>query len=196
MLTSFFEDVYSAVQSLSLDACLCICWGAFAFIFLLTLVLSLTVEGVRRADKRPYLCIVNLFAAATFAFAVSRQSLSFSVLLSAVFWCVAYLSYGLVVLLSKRKPRLKEGTVLQPEPPADIFTPSVRPARSNVRTEHAISVTEKLLQADLSKGDRQEAERIKSTLAFLKAKPDLTPADNDLLNEKFNPLLKLMAKYD
>ena len=139
---------------------------------------------------------VNLFAAATFAFAVSRQSLSFSVLLSAVFWCVAYLSYGLVVLLSKRKPRLKEGTVLQPEPPADIFTPSVRPARSNVRTEHAISVTEKLLQADLSKGDRQEAERIKSTLAFLKAKPDLTPADNDLLNEKFNTLLKLMAKYD
>ena len=64
--------------------------------------------------------------------------------------------------------------------------------------KNTLEITKKKVDRDKisPKNLVQEAERIKSTLAFLKAKPDLTPADNDLLNEKFNTLLKLMAKYD
>ena len=83
----------------------------------------------------------------------------------------------------------------QPSPPADCFTPEARPAKPSVRTEHALSVTEKLLSKGLGKGDRQETERIKSVLTFLKAKGELSPEDNERLSESFNSLLKLMAKY-
>ena len=65
-----------------------------------------------------------------------------------------------------------------------------------MRTEHALSVTEKLLAKDLGRGDRQETERIKASLGFMQAKGDLSPEDNERLNDNFNTLLKLMAKYN
>ena len=69
-------------------------------------------------------------------------------------------------------------------------------AKNNVRLEHAISVTDRLLQKNLGKGDRQELEKLKNTLAVLQMKGALSPAESEILNENFNALLKLMAKYD
>ena len=196
MLTNFFDDVCAAAESLSLDVLIGACWGAFALLFMVTFILCLSCAGVRRAEKRPFFAAVNVFAVVTLAFALTEKSVEYSALLAAVFWCVGYLLYGLIVPVSKKSVRAARIPALQGVPPAGVFTPSVRPAKPNVPTEHAVSVTEKLLKADLGKGDRQEAERIKSALSFLKAKGELTPADNELLNEKFNALLKLMAKYD
>jgi len=69
-------------------------------------------------------------------------------------------------------------------------------AKTNVRLEHAVSVTEKLLGKNLGKTDRMELEKLKNTLSVLQLKGTLTPAESDMLNENFNMLLKLMAKYN
>ncbi len=68
--------------------------------------------------------------------------------------------------------------------------------KSGVRLEHAIKVTEKLLGMDLGNSDRQELEKLKNTLEVLRIKGVLTPAESEILNESFNMLLKLMAKYE
>ena len=65
-----------------------------------------------------------------------------------------------------------------------------------MRLEHAVTVTDKLLAKNLGKGDRQELEKLKNTLAVLRVKGTLTPSEAEILNENFNTLLKLMAKYD
>lgn len=195
MISQFFKDVYAAISALTLETALYICWGAFLFVFLLALVLTIFNAGVRRADKRPYLAMVNVFAAVTFALALTFEGLSFSVLISAVFWCFAYLSYGLIVLLSRRKKNRQRYALPDVPPPAESFKPSVRPAKTNVRTEHALAVTEKLLEKDLGRGDREEAEKIRSALGFMRMKGELSPEDNERLNDDFNTLLKLMGKY-
>ena len=196
MMSEFFKNVYNLIASFTLETSLYVCWGAFAFVFVLSLVLTLANVGVRRADKRPYLSLVNAFTAVTFALALTKEELSFSVLLSAVFWCFGYLSYGAVCLAAKRKtPRAEKFSVPDLPPPLEGLKSAATPAKTNVRTEHALSVTEKLLEKDLGRGDRQETERIKSALDFMKMKGDLTPADNERLNDNFNALLKLMAKY-
>ena len=192
MITEFFNNVYVLISSLTLEASLYICWGAFGFVFLLTLVLTLCNAGVRAADKRPYLALVNIFAVVTFALALTEEELPFSLLLAAVFWCFGYLTYGIIALLSRRRPPRRRPSVPDLPPPAARMRPSSPPAPSNVRVEHALSVTEK----DLGRGDRQEAERIKAAVTFLQAKGDLTPQDNEALNDNFNTLLKLMAKYN
>ena len=196
MITEFFNNVYVLISSLTLEASLYICWGAFGFVFLLTLVLTLCNAGVRAADKRPYLALVNMFAVVTFALALTEEELPFSLLLAAVFWCFGYLTYGIIALLSRRRPPRRRPSVPDLPPPAARMRPSSPPAPSNVRVEHALSVTEKLLAKDLGRGDRQEAERIKAAVTFLQAKGDLTPQDNEALNDNFNTLLKLMAKYN
>lgn len=196
MLTDFFNGIYSAVASLTFETALYICWGAFALVFVCATLLTIFNSGVRAANKRPYLAFVNIFTAVTFALALTERELDFSVLVAAVFWCAGYLTYGFIVLLSRRKTRAAQN-VAMPEfpPPALHFKSSAAPANANVRTEHALSVTEKLLSKELGRGDRQEAERIKSFLSFMQAKGSLTPEDNERLNDNFNTLLKLMAKY-
>lgn len=197
MFTEFFNDVYKMIASLSLETLLCVCWGAFAFIFLLTLVLTLWNAGVRAADKRPYAAAVNVFAALTFAFSLMWEELAFSVLLAAAFWCVGYISYGVIVLASRRAVNKRPPVPMpqQPQPPSNMLRPEITPAKTNVRTEHAVGLAQKLLEKELGRGDRQEAEKILSSLRFMQAKGELTPEDNESLNENFNALLKLMAKY-
>lgn len=197
MISQFFKDVYAAISALTLETALYICWGAFLFVFLLALVLTIFNAGVRAADKRPYLALVNIFAAVTFALALTESEPAFSVLLAAVFWCAGYLTYGLIVLLSRRKNERKRHYNMPEIPVPEMRSrPSVSPAGANVRAEHALSVTEKLLAKDLGRGDRQETERIRASIGFIQAKGSLTPEDNERLNDNFNTLLKLMAKYN
>ena len=194
-MAEFFQSAYNAVSSLQAEAAILACWGAFALLSAATIVLALASPAFRRSGKRPFCALVNAFAVVTLAFALMKYPVSFSLLLAAAFWCVGYLLYGLTVLLSRPKRGKAARVAAQPSPPADCFTPEARPAKPSVRTEHALSVTEKLLSKGLGKGDRQETERIKSALTFLKAKGELSPEDNERLNESFNSLLKLMAKY-
>lgn len=131
MLTDFFNNVYSLAASLTLEVSLYICWGAFAFVFLCTLLLTIFNRGVRAADKRPYFALVNAFAAVTFALALTRGELSFSVLLAVTFWCFGYLTYGLIALISRRKRR-EERYVLPevPRPPRGLRRPIAPQSRT------------------------------------------------------------------
>ena len=86
---------------------------------------------------------------------------------------------------------------VQAQPPLPKAVKQEIPAaKNNVRLEHAASVTEKLLSKNLGKSDRQELEKLKNTLAVLRIKGTLSPAESEILNENFNTLLKLMAKYN
>ncbi|MGN0805829.1 MAG: hypothetical protein ACI4MC_02215, partial [Candidatus Coproplasma sp.] len=79
-----------------------------------------------------------------------------------------------------------------PQPPSA----SIPAVQSGVRLDHALSIADKLLLKNLGRGDRQELEKIKTALTVLKVKGTLTAQEGENLNETFNTLLKLMAKYD
>ena len=96
---------------------------------------------------------------------------------------------------SPERPPVRVQEAPRPSPTAFAW-PDVRPAQSAVRLEHALSIADKLLLKNLGRGDRQELEKMKTALTVLKVKGVLSPEEGEALNEMFNALLKLMAKYD
>lgn len=203
-ITQVLEKVYTAVTEMPLGLSLYIVWGAYAAICISATALALFNKAFKKANKSPFLYFTNAFAAVTLGLLLTEKPLSFSVLCAVVFWCFGYLIYGLLLLLSRRKNKGNKKAVTtisyaKPHTMPQITEIPLRaqPAvKGNVRLEHASSVTEKLLLKELGRGDRQEVERIKTSLALLKTKQNLTPEDNERLNENFNTLLKLMAKYN
>lgn len=176
--------------------------GSYAGIFLLVLFASLISPKLRIADKRPYLCFTNAYAAVVLAAFLTVNNLSQAILVCAMFWFAGYLSYGLLCAISKPKA-LRQTTVAQvavtsmpARPPQRVTNSPIPPSKTDVRLEHAISVTDRLLQKELGKGDRQELEKLKNTLAVFQMKGTLSPKESDYLNENFNTLLKLMSKYN
>ncbi len=201
MFTSFANKLYQSVAKIPFDYLVWITWGSFAFIFLLSFVLTLANRKIRALPKGPFLCLVNAYAALTLALFSINCELAPSLFTAVVFWVVGYLFYGVLCFASReRVPRAAGMPPALSEIPAQIrkseIVPPAPAAKNNVRLEHAVSVTDKLLSKNLGKGDRQELERLKSTLAVLQIKGTLTPAESEILNENFNALLKLMAKYN
>lgn len=201
MFSKVIESIYSFVAALSFDVLVWLVVGSFAAITLLTGVLCFALPKVRAAQKRPYLCLVNAYTSVVLAAFLTREPFAQSVLAAAVFWCFGYFLYGGLCVVSK--PEAKKSDTLSASvsvlPVRGVVSPprvETTAARSSVRLEHAISVTERLLQKNLGKSDRQELEKLKSTLSVLEMKGELTPAESDVLNEDFNALLKLMAKYN
>ena len=205
MFSKFINDIYSTVASIKFDTLLWIIWGSFAAVFVATLFLSLCLPKIKAASKKPFFYLTNAYAALTFGAFLTEEAIPQSVLAAVIFWCVGYLLYGLLCITTKSKKReIIQSQVaissLPPVAPAPVKQPVMRTevpaAKSTVRLEHAISVTDRLLQKNLGKSDRQELEKLKNTLAVLQMKGALTPAESDILNENFNALLKLMAKYN
>lgn len=200
MFAKMIDSVYSAISSVPFDTLIWIILGTFSGITVLSFVLCFAIPKIREASKRPYLCLVNAYTALVLASFLTGEGLAQSVLASALFWCVGYLLYGMFCFISK--PARKEErspsvvTFMQPDTAPLTARPSSPVAKSSVRLEHAIAVTERLLQKNLSKSDRQELEKLKSTLSVLQLKGELSPAESDILNDNFNALLKLMAKYN
>ena len=179
-----------------------IVWGSFAAITAATVILCICIPRIRRCSKRPFLCLVNAYAAVTLATYLTENGLPQSVLAAVLFWCAGYIAYGLLCFLAREKVRrvspvsqvaLSAMPVTQPVKAVRADIPA---AKSSVRLEHAISVTDSLLNKNLGKGDRQELEKLKNNLAVLQMKGTLSPTESDILNENFNALLKLMAKYN
>ena len=202
MFSEVVDKIFSTISSVPFDTLAIIILGSYAGIFLLVFFASLINPKLRVADKRPYLCFTNAYAAIVLAAFLTVNDLSQAILVCALFWFVGYLSYGLLCAISKPKA-YRQSTVAQvavtsmpSRPPQKTSTPPVPPSKNNVRLEHAISVTDKLLQKELGKGDRQELEKLKNTLAVFQMKGTLSPIESDYLNEHFNALLKLMAKYN
>ena len=192
-------------------------WGSYGAIFVLSFVLCLALPAVRFSSKKPFLCLSYCYTAATFALFLTVNTVEEAAFVACVFWVAGYVLYGLLCAVSKRKSTAPAQAAAAAAPPPVITLPvQVKPAaeppvkpnprqpstpanvisRSNVRLDHAIAVTAKLLEKNLGKTDRQELEKLKNTLEVLKVKGTLTPAEGEILNENFNTLLKLMAKYN
>lgn len=177
--------------------------ASFGVIFLLTLFFCLFSQKVRAHSKRPFLVIVHLFTAMTLAIFASAFTVSQSVGAAALFWCIGYLLYGILCAIRPKKVKNADGAgipLLAPpvtsRPQAQSAASSAPSAQNVVRLEHALSIADKLLLKNIGRSDRQELERIKTALTVLKVKDSLTAAEGEMLNEMFNALLKLMAKYD
>ncbi|MDE7087897.1 MAG: hypothetical protein K2O67_06870 [Clostridia bacterium] len=195
-LLSQFEGANFALLVL-IDAC------AFGAVFLLTLIGCIFSQKIRRQDKRPYLSAVNAFTAVTLAIFLIRFTLAQSIAATAVFWCVGYLTYGFLRLFRPKTVRAVQqvpAETVSVIPAARPSRPAAQqpqtPANGTVRLEHALSIADKLLLKNLGRGDRQELEKIKTALTVLKVKGVLSANEGEALNDMFNALLKLMAKYD
>lgn len=202
MISEFINGIFNGMKSVPFGTLTWIVWGSFAGIFALTLILCFVSQKLRGASKRPYLCFVNAYSAVTLATFLTEQPLPQSVLAAALFWCAGYLTYGLLCAITKTPaPRTAAQLAVTSLPAATapalpVVRADVPAAKSSVRLEHAISVTDKLLKKNLGKSDRQELEKLKNTLAVLQMKGTLSTAEADILNDNFNALLKLMAKYN
>lgn len=213
MFANFFNNLSAFAEKFSFDAILWFTWGTFIAIYVISVTLTFALPGVRAASKKPFLCLVNCYAVITMELFLTQTTLVRSVFAAGVFWLSGYLCYGLLCAFSRFKRRrpahiAATATVCPPAqsfyncapPPAPSKTsdlnPEVTAAKNNVKLEHASAVTEKLLSKNLGKSDRQQLEKLKTTLEVLKVKGELTPAEGEMLNENFNALLKLMAKYN
>lgn len=217
MFTNFIQSVMQAAAGLPFNTLLWTVWGSFIAIFVLCLALGAFIPNVRRAPKKPFLCLVYAYTALTLATYLTVSKLEEAAFAACIFYIAGYACYGLLCALFKNKsaeeypapvamcataPAVQP--VLPVPPPVPPQNPNKRERtaagtfmpKNNVRLEHAIAVTDKLLQKNLGKSDRQELEKLKNTLHVLKIKGSLTPAEGEILNENFNTLLKLMAKYN
>lgn len=207
MFSEFFNNLYAKLDKLPFDTLIYIIWGSYIVLFLAVLISAACSEKIKSASKKPFLYLTNVYAAVTFAAFALKCEIAPSLTAAVIFWIIGYLLYGAMYGLTKRHLNKKERVEQTACSPA--FTPPPKPirtetqvqaqapaARNSVRLDHAITVTDKLLTKNLAKGDRQELEKLKNTLAVLKIKGTLTPAEADILNENFNALLKLMAKYN
>ena len=208
MFSEFADKFYAAVAKIPFDWLVWFVWGSYLLIYAATVVLTLTARKIKYTSKRPFLCLTNAYAAVTLALYLLKCELAQSVLMAAMFWTAGYLFYGTLCFFSREKqPRrgIAAQTMLTNLPavtaPASVAAQSSARAetpavKSNVRLDHAASVTDKLLSKSLGKSDRQELEKLKNTFSVLQLKGSLSPAEADILNENFNTLLKLMAKYN
>lgn len=212
MFESLAQNTADAAEKIPFSALVWLTWGSFAAIFILSLTLCLCLPSVRASSKRPYLCLIYAYTAVTFALFLTVNSIEEAAFIACIFWIDGYITYGALCLASRSKnkaqnlpaqvaacavPALPAQTVqTAPATKAPHPAPGTATARNNVRLDHALAVTNRLLEKNLGKTDRQELEKLKYTLEVLKAKGSLTPAEGEILNENFNTLLKLMAKYN
>jgi hypothetical protein len=207
MFSDLIDKLYNFIDGIPFDGLVWYVWGSYAAIFVLVFVLTLAFRRLKTVSKRPFLCLTNAYAGVNLALYLSECGLAQSVMITALFWTAGYILFGLLCAVSRQpKPEKREaaagGTVvtglpvqIQAAPPKPVKQ-DIPAAKNNVRLEHAASVTEKLLSKSLGKTDRQELEKLKNTLAVLRIKGTLSPAESEILNENFNTLLKLMAKYN
>ena len=180
---------------------------AFAVVVLAAVLGCVFSKRLRAHDKRAFMWVVNAFAAVTLAVFLTEFSLEKSVAAATLLWLVGFIAYGALTFFKDKGA----GKVSEAPPPAsNVSVMPVRPTRpaqpaqisqqpavnSGVRLEHALSIADKLLLKNLGRGDRQELEKIKTALTVLKVKGVLSPQEGEALNDMFNALLKLMAKYD
>lgn len=203
MFNDLANKIYLSVSKIPFDFLVWFVWGSYLAIFLIALVLTIKSKRVRAASKLPFLCLTNAYAGVNLALFLLKCDVAQSVLTAALFWVIGYVLYGGLCAFTKKRPvqtAVQTTVAAIPAAVAAVPAPAKRfdaPAVKNtVRLEHAASVTEKLLTKNLAKSDRQELEKLKSVFAVLKIKGELTPAETEMLNENFNTLLKLMAKYN
>lgn len=203
-VTKFFNNFTYLFKNVDFGLLVIIDFSAFALIFL-SCVLACALSPTARAHKKKaFMWVVNLFTAVTLSIFISEYEVEDAVAISCIFWCIGVLFYGALLLfnLKKKKSGLQSqqfattaNTYAQSRAPL-IDEHSPTQSLGSVRLDHASSIADKLLLKNLGRGDRQELEKIKTTLNVYKVKGNLSVQEGNTLNEMFNALLKLMAKYE
>lgn len=213
---NFLGNVFAFFKTLPPWLPLLIIWSIFGALSVAVLILCLCNKSVKSHDKNPFLHLLNAFTALTLAFSATEGDTPRAIAISATFWLLGYLFYGLLCALTPKSERqnCKEGCFYAPYSSfqsansnaerEQVPVPTQRAFSSGtatiengaIRLEHAISITDKLLQKNLGKGDRQELERMKGVLYSMQLKSAFSIDDGKILNGHFNSLLKLMAKYN
>ncbi|MGN0812916.1 MAG: hypothetical protein ACI4MQ_05380 [Candidatus Coproplasma sp.] len=197
----FFDRVFEEFARADFALLFLIDMGAFAFISVVSIAACAFSQRVRELKKRPFLYLVDLFTAITLTVFLCRYTLARSVAAAAIFRCIGVIVYGVLRLFKPKEGFTPEESGVSIQSTARTPMPEQPPAslpavQSGVRLDHALSIADKLLVKNLGRGDRQELEKIKTALTILKVKGTLTAQEGENLNETFNTLLKLMAKYD
>lgn len=198
--SNFFDRLFFLLERADFNLLLIIDLCAYALIFAVTLFCCLFSKRVRALKKSPFLHLTKLFTAITLVVFSCRYSLQNSVAAAATFYAIGLLLYALLRAVKPKKVQADIAGVclpldcgVQESKQAQAAFPPTKP---NVRLDHALSITDKLLIKNLGRVDRQELEKIKTQLTVLKVKNALSPQEGESLNLTFNTLLKLMAKYD
>ncbi len=206
-VTEFFKNLLNQFGGANFALLAVIDLSAFGVVVLASLLGCIISKKLRAHDKRAFMWIVNAFTALTLAVFLIAFTLEKSLAAAVAVWLVGYIVYGVLLLLkgkSKEKAERVQApasgvTVMQSRPTRPVQPAQVAPQpaiNSVVRLEHALSIADKLLMKNLGRGDRQELEKIKTALTVLKVKGVLSAQEGEALNDMFNALLKLMAKYD
>ncbi len=206
-VAQFFKSVLNQFGEANFGLLAVIDLAAFGVVCVAAFLGCACSERLRARDKRVFLSIVNAFTAVTLAVFLTEFSLAQSIAVSAVLWCAGYLFYGVLTLF---RPKKRDARITNQVPVATVSAMQPRNVKTGqsvqsapsaavnsvVRLEHALSIADKLLLKNLGRGDRQELEKIKTALTVLKVKGVLSAQEGEALNDMFNALLKLMAKYD
>jgi hypothetical protein len=196
----FFESIFTFLASQPFEWLFVAVYGSFAVVALLSLFICLSVKRAGNTSRVPFLWVTNLYTATALALFTLNQSASFGMVMAILLWIVGYVLYGILRLIKRKappeEPTKRYITQMPATPPLDAFRSDIPAAGLDVRLDHALSITERLLAKNMGKGDRQEVEKIRSTLSMLQMKGFLSTAEGEILNENFNTLLKLMAKYN
>ncbi len=206
-VTEFFKTIFNQFGGADFALLAVIDLSAFGFVVLAALFGCIFSKRLRAHDKRVFMWVVNAFAAVTLAVFLTEFTFENSLAAAVAVWLVGFLVYGLLSLFKVKRAGNAEKvqqpvsnvTVAQSRPPRPSQPVQAVPqpvVNSEVRLEHALSISDKLLLKNLGRGDRQELEKIKTALTVLKVKGVLSAQEGESLNEMFNALLKLMAKYD
>lgn len=206
-ITQFFKAIFDQFVAADFALLAVIDLAAFAVVVLAALLGCLFSKKLRAHDKRVFMWAVNAFTAVTLAVFLTEFTIEKSVAAAVAVWLTGFIVYG---VLSMFKVKRRESTERVQQTVSNVTVAQSRPQRpvqpaqvaaqpaanSGVRLEHALSIADKLLLKNLGRGDRQELEKIKTALTVLKVKGVLSAQEGEALNEMFNALLKLMAKYD
>lgn len=200
-ISLFFNRIFEEFARADFALLFLIDMGAFLFISVVAVIACAFSQRVREVNKRPYLYLVDLFTAITLTVFLCKYTLVQSVAAAAIFRCIGVIIYGILHLFKHKEVFTPEANGVYVQSTARSAVPEQPPlnlpaVRSSVRLDHALSITDKLLLKNLGRGDRQELEKIKTALTVLKVKGSITAQEGENLNETFNTLLKLMAKYD
>ena len=203
MFIEMSRNIKSFVAQITFDALVWSVWASLAGIFIICLFSVLFSRRAKEASKKPFLALINAYSGVNLAVFLLKCPLNEALIITIMFWVIGYLLYGILCFCSyqkRAKSRAETRQIppvqpiyVQPSPPIKNQAPA---AKNNVKLDHAVTVTQNLLSKSLSKSDRQELEKLKATLDVLQIKGTLTPTESDILNENFNALLKLMAKYN
>ena len=202
MFIEIIAKITAFIAQIPFNTMALIVWGSYVAIFVIALLATLLSPRAKSAEKKPFLALTNAYAGVNLAVFLLKCSLAQSIIVAVAFWVIGYILYGILCFCSVKRKKKKEVEAKAAIPVQATYTAPARPvntppaAKSNVKLEHAVSVTDNLLTKNLAKSDRQELEKLKNTLAVLQIKGSLTPAESDILNDNFNVLLKLMAKYN